>query len=516
MLGCVVYRLATLKFPFFEQQTWNFKDHVVNGIPLPISKNYSSELREFVRSTLKKNPLERPTITHLLGNSPFLNRPVATEACLDLGLERINCSEIPQQYKAALCSAMQAHMISADMLAVMPDDQLKIVFPEMGLRIAINSWREEDAATSKPARLLKAAETGDVEFLRRILSVFGAKKLLKEEEAWAEFDGDTPLIKAAKFGQLEVIELLLLDAVNCPISGRNSSRNMAIHEAINSNHVRIVEALLMADPRLLEATGEYGWTPLMRAAAFGQLDCVQLLLKKCANPTAVGDQGCEDTAVHLAAYFGRGEVVQYMLNVLPNLIDKRNVAGATPLFRAAAGGHSDIVNLIVSLGANVDPVTIITPSGKGESFCFTPLHEAAAYGHLDVVKLLVKYGADINRRSKAVSQKGLSGSKKAGSLPIHFAAEHGHVGVVQYMLSLNVQQLEGKNTRGCSCLSLASAGGHVRLVKFLLERRADTESTDNLSRTPLIHAANKGHLEVVKIVSNALHFVFLTYYLFYH
>ena len=57
--------------------------------------------------------------------------------------------------------------------------------------------------------------------------------------------------------------------------------------------------------------------------------------------------------------------------------------GETPLHRAAAGGHMDIVKLLVASGADVNAKT-----NRGG----TPLHSAAFNGHKDVVQLLRQHG----------------------------------------------------------------------------------------------------------------------------
>ena len=53
---------------------------------------------------------------------------------------------------------------------------------------------------------------------------------------------------------------------------------------------------------------------------------------------------------------------------------------------------------------------------------YTPLHEAAANGHTSLVDLLVTCGADINCRSKG------------GHTPLHLAAKWGHSETVQILL----------------------------------------------------------------------------------
>jgi len=53
----------------------------------------------------------------------------------------------------------------------------------------------------------------------------------------------------------------------------------------------------------------------------------------------------------------------------------------------------------------------------------TPLHYAAQYGHLSVVEYLVNQKADINAKDKD------------NRTPLHRAARYGHLSVVEYLVN---------------------------------------------------------------------------------
>ncbi|KAJ1476984.1 ankyrin repeat-containing domain protein, partial [Baffinella frigidus] len=63
------------------------------------------------------------------------------------------------------------------------------------------------------------------------------------------------------------------------------------------------------------------------------------------------------------------------------------VAGRTPLFAAALGGHTDILLLLLEHGADV---SVADDDG------WTSLHIAAFLGREKVVRLLLEYGADVS------------------------------------------------------------------------------------------------------------------------
>jgi NF-kappa-B inhibitor-like protein 2 len=74
-------------------------------------------------------------------------------------------------------------------------------------------------------------------------------------------------------------------------------------------------------------------------------------------------------------------------------VNIRDHAGWTPLHEAANHGYKDIVDLLLSHGANIDD--------KGGIDCdgVTPLHDAASNGCMDVMELLLTRGADITAKT---------------------------------------------------------------------------------------------------------------------
>lgn len=127
--------------------------------------------------------------------------------------------------------------------------------------------------------------------------------------------------------------------------------------------------------------------------------------------------------------------------------------GATPLMEAAAKGASAETQKLINEGAVVDA---ITDTG------ITALMLAAKYGHLDVVQLLVSAGANINLRSK-------------GPLP-DLPPLKGDISVMQTIALMPFKTASeryqgGRN--GFTPLGLAIANGHKDVAVFLVSNGAD-------------------------------------------
>lgn len=88
----------------------------------------------------------------------------------------------------------------------------------------------------------------------------------------------------------------------------------------------------------------------MRASASGETGSVRELLAEGADPNAADGNG--DTALSLAAQFGRAEVVALLLKSGAS-VDAADAKGVTPLMKAARFGREETVDELLRGGADV-------------------------------------------------------------------------------------------------------------------------------------------------------------------
>ena len=213
------------------------------------------------------------------------------------------------------------------------------------------------------------------------------------------------------------------------------------------------------------------------------------------------------TLLHLAARNGHTQIVLLLLRLGA---DKSIVAGVlgTPLQQAAFSGHVSTVKRLIMAGCPVDVVgsngfsvlhaaalggsaevikelltytecELNAPSNDG----MTPLHVAAGTGKTEAALELIRYGAN-----RAIVG-GLAGT------PLHQAAVHGHVSTVTRLLMAGCP-VNVVSSNGVSVLHAAALGGNDEVIKELLTcTECELNATDNDGATPLHMAARYGKTE---------------------
>jgi uncharacterized protein len=182
-----------------------------------------------------------------------------------------------------------------------------------------------------------------------------------------------------------------------------------LFSAIDANDAERVGALIDRDPELASARNDDGVSALLHAryrssgevvsllsahvrdldmfeaAALGDVDRLAALLR--ARPAAVGDRSADGfTPLHLAAYFGKVDAVQALLDAHADV----NAVGTgwmrgTALHSAVSARHRTVAGVLVDAGADAN---------ARQSGGWTPLHGAAHNGDHGTTALLLARGAD--------------------------------------------------------------------------------------------------------------------------
>jgi hypothetical protein len=154
----------------------------------------------------------------------------------------------------------------------------------------------------------------------------------------------------------------------------------------------------------------------------------------------------------IASYFGLDILVRRYLTLTDDLRfspNHKDAWGQTAIFKAAANGHTLVVQLLLSAD-NVD-------ADLRDKGGFTPLAKAAKNGHLDTVRLLLSV-EDVDPDSR----------EDRGVTPLSWAAENGHESVVKLLLSIKDVDVNSKDNNGISPLMAAAYSRRESVVKILL------------------------------------------------
>lgn len=156
------------------------------------------------------------------------------------------------------------------------------------------------------------------------------------------------------------------------------SSDVALHDAVAAGSTDRVGALLAAGSDALDTLSPDGWTPLHLAAYFGRIEVLEMLLEAGADPTIWGRAFERNLPIQAACAGGHDAAVELLAEVTPEL-DVRVDEGWTALMEAAHNGLVRGVAALLRCGA--DPA-LKREDGK------TALDLARENGHDEVVALL--------------------------------------------------------------------------------------------------------------------------------
>lgn len=159
----------------------------------------------------------------------------------------------------------------------------------------------------------------------------------------------------------------------------------------------------------LEVTDNLGWTPLTTAVNRNSKDNIQMLLKRGAKIDCDGLHGMDLIATTMSfndlgrsilfflfvVEFFRLDTVQMLMNYGARVTPSTDVDSSAKesnqchlLHFAADDGLTNIARVLIEKGQI--PVNTLDQSG------WSPLHVAAGHNHLEIVQLLLRNGAEIN------------------------------------------------------------------------------------------------------------------------
>lgn len=219
---------------------------------------------------------------------------------------------------------------------------------------------------------------------------------------------------------------------------------------------------------------------LVKTAQRDKAKTARDLLEQGADPN--GDPGADGSPLYAAAALGHTKMVTLLIES-GAAVNARSIRGATPLMVAAAEGHLAVVEILLARGASTD----VHSDNHG-----TPLIAATFRCHLKVLSVLLLHGAKVNERGGQYDTA------------LHTVATIGNEKVTRLLLEAGADA-SLRDRYDCTTLQVAAAAGHAEVVRLLLLRGAHLLIDDTRGRygSALRAANDRSRFDVMKILLNA-------------
>lgn len=210
---------------------------------------------------------------------------------------------------------------------------------------------------------------------------------------------------------------------------------------IREGNLHAVGDLLKLNPSLAFTTDDSGATPVLYAIYCGRIDLARTLSALRATAPSLAE----------SAAFGDLKPIRASVERAPELATQFSKDGFSLLHLAAFFGHPEVVEFLLSKGADPNAVT------KNAAHLHVINSAAAQKDHgkaARTVELLLKAGADPNAR------------QHGGFTAAHSAAFHGNLELLK-VLKTHQAAFDRKNDEGKTPHDLAREKGHAAAVAFL-------------------------------------------------
>jgi ankyrin repeat protein len=317
----------------------------------------------------------------------------------------------------------------------------------------------------------------------------------------------TPLHYAVRSRRIEAVELLLAHGADTNAADKNGETPLSV--AVNkedafsqcfpvkSGRKAIIKALLTHGARIKN---------ISEAIAAGDLNTVKSLISSNPDLPVITGKDNGETLLWRAVYWDHKDLVEFLISNGADVNGK--CESGTPLHVSSMNGSSEITELLISRGAHVNSVAwsgTDTPlcyvvlygdnrvfyrskdpkSGK-ENYQVIPWETNTGENHIKVGKLLIAAGAVVNLKSHYT--------------PLHAAIIKNWKEMAELLISAGADVNSQDDELQSTPLHIAAEYGYKDIVELLISKGADVNVNDKNGKTPLTLASENGWKLIVDLL----------------
>jgi len=279
----------------------------------------------------------------------------------------------------------------------------------------------------------------------------------------------TYLMLAIDVGYFDIAKQLVELGANT--NSKDKDGKSALFIALEVGYFELA-SFLLKNKAEINVKNNAGWTLLIWASIKGYMKTVQFLL----------DNGIDINATN---HDGWNAITGAFFKNHTNIVDVLTEQGATlggkyaesALLSAYIDGYYDVVKLLINQGINVNIL-----NDKGDSLLGLAVRDT----NKEIVELLIERGADVNAKTSLCATKRVIG----------IAAQNGENEILQVLIDKGA----AVNYQGSSALCDAACYCQQDTCKELISQGANINATSHNGWTPLMHAAGKDDLDLVKFM----------------
>ncbi|KAF5284185.1 hypothetical protein FQR65_LT00185 [Abscondita terminalis] len=285
----------------------------------------------------------------------------------------------------------------------------------------------------------------------------------------------TALMLAVSDGNFDCAKMLLTCQAN-PNTVDVDKHSSIFRAVVNLQHNAV--ELLISNGATVDVADVHGKNVLHLAAACGNLQSMQTILKHMDAKAASALDNQKLTALHWACYSGSTNCVSFLLD--QNIFKTMSGNVFSPVHCAIIGAKQCLEALCEHYGTDI----INLKDARNR----TPLHIAALHGQIDCAKYLLEKGAEVDCKDAN------------GRTPLIAAAHNGQSQILDLFFSYK-SDVTSYDNNGNTALHLACLKKYNQTALLLLEHIGDADvvnMVNNDRQTPLHLAARNGLVSVTR------------------